>query len=239
VNKLPTIYGFNESSDGGPDPFGVSVFLAGCNMRCPFCINSNLINYIDLKEVPFERVRNYIVDNDIEWVTISGGEPTIHDDLPYLIEEFVDLGVKVNLSTNGLRPNMVENVLDKLSYVTLDIKTHDAKLYAKWVRWSPETKDTAIGNVIRTKCLLNTAEHYRDDFTYEIRTTIVPAFIDRLAIEDLSSIIDMNEKWVLQKYRRTNHVSEEAGEEHENDEEIKQTCRELQSQGKNVFVRYV
>lgn len=233
--KLPKIYGFNKSSDGGPSPFGVSVFLSGCNMYCPYCLNSKLVEKINLNEICLDDILKHIIDNNISWVTISGGEPTIHSGLKNLIMGFFDMGVKINLSTNGLKPDIVESVINYLHYVTLDLKTANHDLYLDW------TKDGTkhpFDNVLITKSILERESKRRcDDFNYEIRTTVVPKYINELEMYKLIGIIRNDEKWVLQKFRINKYVSEEAGIE---DDSIAEKFLNLaKNNGKKAEIRYI
>ena len=201
-------------------------------------MNSRLVSRTDLKAVSFEDVSQYILENKVKWVTISGGEPTMSRNLPILIKRIKKLGSKVNLCTNGLNPEAIEQVLDDLSYVTLDIKTNNHEIYEKWTN-ELSIKEKALTNVIFTKCKLITSKMKRDDFDYEIRTTIVPKFVNEQTISEISGIIAKGEKWVLQKFRRTPDVSDEAGEEDVSDENILKIADVVRKNGKEVEVRYI
>ncbi len=113
-----------------PEHLAAILFLDGCNFRCPFCHNSELVlgtspevedNFYSEDEVlGFLKKRAGMLDG----VCISGGEPTLHRDLPALITRIKELGYEVKLDTNGTNPDMLRRLLDDhlLDYIAMDIK---------------------------------------------------------------------------------------------------------------------
>ena len=108
-----------------PGKVACTVFLNGCNFRCPYCHNAELLG--DAEEVmtvagllAFLRKRQGILDG----VCITGGEPTLHPELPALLGEVRALGYSVKLDTNGYRPEILEAVLNQglVDYVAMDLK---------------------------------------------------------------------------------------------------------------------
>ena len=108
-----------------PGKVACTVFLNGCNFRCPYCHNAELLG--DAEEVmtvagllAFLRKRQGI----LEGVCITGGEPTLHPELPALLGEVRALGYSVKLDTNGYRPEILEAVLNQglVDYVAMDLK---------------------------------------------------------------------------------------------------------------------
>ena len=118
-----------------PGKVACTVFLNGCNFRCPYCHNAELLG--DGEEVmtvagllAFLRKRQGI----LEGVCITGGEPTLHPELPALLGEVRALGYAVKLDTNGYRPEILEAVLDQglVDYVAMDL-TNGPEGYAETV----------------------------------------------------------------------------------------------------------
>ena len=108
-----------------PGKVACTIFLNGCNFRCPYCHNAELLG--DAEEVmtvagllAFLRKRQGI----LEGVCITGGEPTLHPELPALLREVRALGYAVKLDTNGYRPEILEAVLNQglVDYVAMDLK---------------------------------------------------------------------------------------------------------------------
>ena len=108
-----------------PGKVACTVFLGGCNFRCPYCHNWELLG--DAEEVmtveallSFLRKRQGILDG----VCITGGEPTLHPELPALLQAVRELGYAVKLDTNGYRPEVLGALLNAglLDYVAMDLK---------------------------------------------------------------------------------------------------------------------
>ena len=108
LEKL-SLVDFNEKT-------ACTVFLAGCNFRCPFCQNSSLVlpeRYPDT--IPIEEVLSFLKKRSsmLEGVCITGGEPTLQKDLPEFIAAIKQLGLKVKLDTNGNLPDMLSYLLNE------------------------------------------------------------------------------------------------------------------------------
>ena len=104
------------------------LFLGGCNFRCPFCHNPELVLRPDEQPtVPFEDVTAYLAGKKgwIDGVVITGGEPTLSPGLRPLIEKIRALGYPVKLDTNGSNPSVLGALLDAglVDYVAMDIKS--------------------------------------------------------------------------------------------------------------------
>ena len=109
-----------------PNRVACTVFLGGCNLRCPFCHNSQLLGG-DAEELmnsgallDFLRKRQGVLDG----VCITGGEPTLHADLPELLRSIRALGYAIKLDTNGTNPSMLRRLIDEglVDYVAMDVK---------------------------------------------------------------------------------------------------------------------
>ena len=112
-----------------PGKLAAVVFTQGCNMRCPYCHNPELLS----REAPITG-QSLAVDRFIEFlkgrkrrldgVCITGGEPTQHADLPDFIRVIRNLGFAVKLDSNGSRPQVLRKLFEKglLDYVAMDVK---------------------------------------------------------------------------------------------------------------------
>ena len=108
-----------------PGKVACTVFLGGCNFRCPYCHNAELLGdaepVMTVEELlAFLKKRRGILDG----VCITGGEPTIHKELPELIRGIRELGFSVKLDTNGYRPEVLGRLLVEglVDYVAMDLK---------------------------------------------------------------------------------------------------------------------
>ena len=110
-----------------PGKVACTVFLKGCNLRCPFCHNSHLFTekaetIMENEEFfAFLKSRKGLLDG----VCVSGGEPTLYEMLPDFLKEIKALGFSVKLDTNGSKPEMLKNLIDNklVDYIAMDIKS--------------------------------------------------------------------------------------------------------------------
>src|SRR5690554_4050368 len=103
-----------------------SIYLPECNFRCPFCHNRDVVlDPESYDEVPWDEIEEFILEHNdfLDGVVVTGGEPTLHDDLPDLLRRIKSLGVKVKLDTNGSNPDMLKDLIDAglVDYVAMDI----------------------------------------------------------------------------------------------------------------------
>lgn len=110
-----------------PGCVAATVFTGGCNFRCPFCHNGSLVlaplsqGFYSEKEIfAFLEKRK----NVLKGVCVTGGEPTLQEDLPEFLLRVKEMGYRVKLDTNGYKPDVLEELLGKklLDYVAMDIK---------------------------------------------------------------------------------------------------------------------
>jgi len=180
-----------------PGRLAAEVFLAGCNLRCPYCHASDLLDdspgaeTFDLEEV----LRHLKGETGwLEGVVVSGGEPTIHPALPALLRRFKAAGLAVKLDTNGTRPEMLEPLLAEalVDAVAMDVK---APLDQRYQRASGRT-DLDVGAVRRSLSLL------RDwGGECELRTTVCPAVLSPQDVTDLAADLVGSPRLILQQFR--------------------------------------
>jgi len=174
------------------------LFLPDCNFRCPFCYNSTLVLHPErIETVPFERVEDYLKKQRswIDGVCITGGEPTLHKDLPDLCSKLKEMGFLVKVDTNGTNPTMVKELMDGelMDYIAMDIKAPlTAEKYSKATGINAEK---LLGKVEETiKILLESK------MDYEFRTTVVPTLHEEDDIKEICDGIKGCKKYVLQKF---------------------------------------
>ena len=102
------------------------IFTQGCNFRCRYCHNPELVYpHLFTETVSDEEIFAFLQrrQGSLEGVVVSGGEPTLHDDLPAFIARIKALGYAVKLDTNGSRPEMLQELFDKklLDYIAMDL----------------------------------------------------------------------------------------------------------------------
>ncbi len=191
------IVGFSKTSLLDWDGHVVAtIYLQGCNWRCLYCHNPDLIPMEPVfDELEFEDIADYIRDNAdfLDGIAISGGEPTIHPDLPILIAKIRDLGMKVKLDTNGSNPVMLEDLLGSgmLDYVAMDIKAPLNEKYHEIVRVNPDIEAVKRSILI----LMNSG------VDHEFRTTVVPFLLEEKDIESIAAYIGGSKKYALHQFK--------------------------------------
>jgi pyruvate formate lyase activating enzyme len=179
-----------------PGKLAATVFLCGCNFRCPFCYSSEIVMPEKIKVQP-EFSEKEIFDflksrkNLIDGVVICGGEPTLSKDLAPFAEKIKKEGFFVKLDTNGSNSKILGNLIDKklVDYVAMDIKAPFAD-YAK-----------ATGmkvNLDEIKKSINIIKNSGID--YEFRTTVVPGIHTREDILQMAREISPAKKYFLQNF---------------------------------------
>ena len=125
---MPHIHGLNKTTLlDYPGRVAATIFLGGCNFRCPFCQNSSLVQHPSMQpEISEEEVLTFLKKRTgiLEGVCISGGEPTLSTDLEDFIQKIRQLGYPVKLDTNGSHPEILKNLAGKdlIQMAAVDIK---------------------------------------------------------------------------------------------------------------------
>jgi len=247
MKKLPNIYGFNKTSEAGHNVFAPSIFLKGCNLRCPYCMNARLVKNERIAPLNIEEIKQYVLKERCEWIMLSGGEPTVTPvgALIALINELKSWGCMVGMSTNGNMPEILKKVLPLVNYVALDFKcarSEDiSQIASESENMIPEFNKSYGMSLIRSHVQLIEAKLHRKDFDYEVRTTLYPLFIDKKAIEEIGSMLRSDCAWILQQFRHNkNMLSEDAYNVTPYEpEEVDELLKIAKTYCKNVRVRYV
>jgi pyruvate formate lyase activating enzyme len=195
MNK-PQIKGFIETSLCDWDGLIASViFLPGCNFRCPFCQNGELImDPESLPSISFDHISEYLKAQSswIDGVVITGGEPTIWAGLAGLAGAIKDLGFAVTLETPGTRPDEIAGLVDRglVDFIAMDIK---APLDERYDRAAGVPVDLdRIRRSIRTVLSLKGA--------HEFRTTLVPGFVGEEEVALMAEAIQGANRYALQRF---------------------------------------
>jgi pyruvate formate lyase activating enzyme len=195
------IKGFLETSFlDWPGKLCSVLFLPYCNFRCPYCHNHPLVFHperyatISLKDI---LARLHSLKNWIDGVCLTGGEPTLHTDLPLLIQEIKRHKFLVKLDTNGSNPQMLENLIEgrKIDFVSMDVK---APL-------DPFRYSRSAGIPIQLKPILESIEILkRGKVDYEFRMTVVPGLHKEEDIRTLGDQLRVGRRFTLQNFNPEN-----------------------------------
>ena len=175
------------------DNVSVVLFAPTCNYRCPFCHNGDSV-LGNNSAIPFDEILEFLKSRIglIDAVVVSGGEPTLMNDVVEKIEKIKELGFKIKLDTNGTNPDVLRELLRKnlINYVAMDIKNSE-KMY-------PET--TGVKNPLLDKVKESISIIMKSGIDYEFRTTLVAEYHSKDSIEEMGELIKGAEKLFLQKF---------------------------------------
>ena len=213
-----------------PGRVAAIVFTGGCNFRCPFCQNSSLVLAPQsVPEISEEEFRQFLRKRQglLDGICVTGGEPTLHADLPDFLASIRDAGYLVKLDTNGTNPDMLESLLADglLDYVAMDVKAGPEN-YARMcglevsenspnlsLRQSYDNRKTPV-TLSRCEFLIsNTGRHLLEsihrsvdllknsDIEYEFRTTVVKGLHTARDFEEIASWLAGCRAYFLQAFR--------------------------------------
>lgn len=187
-----------------PEKISAVIFLGGCNMRCQFCYVPDLVFPERIRKVegiPQKDVFSFLEErrNFLDAVAISGGEPTIHKELPDFIRKIKEMDYLVELETNGTNFEMLRNLIKKrlVDYVAVDIK-HDF-IFWKWYE--------ITGGVLTKELFENVKKSIKfllkGKVNYEFRTTLVKEFHKKEDIVAVCKKIKGARVYFLQNFEKT------------------------------------
>ncbi|HOJ49850.1 MAG TPA: anaerobic ribonucleoside-triphosphate reductase activating protein [Spirochaetota bacterium] len=209
-----------------PDTLAGIIFLAGCNFRCPYCHNMNIVENIENLEMlepefvinEFKR-RKKLLDG----IVITGGEPTIYKNLPIFIKKIKEIGYKIKLDTNGYIPQIIKEIIEKnlVDFISMDIKSSfDSQKYSR-----------AAGVKVDIDKILESINIIKEsNINYEFRTTIINEYVDLEDIKNIARYINPVKNYYIQT----------ANKEWQNftsppEKEIKKVIEELKTEGLNFI----
>jgi pyruvate formate lyase activating enzyme len=179
-----------------------TVFTQGCNFRCGFCHNRDLMTTDADFVFSQQEFFGYLDSrkNMIEGVCVTGGEPTFWPDLPDFIRQVKNTGLKLKLDTNGSNPEMIKDLLQAglLDYIAMDVKTSLEKYRLFKV---PEKTEELLARSIQ--------EIISSEIPYEFRTTCVPGVVTEEDICSIARVIKGAKKYCLQQFRPHENVLDE------------------------------
>ncbi|MFA5392464.1 MAG: anaerobic ribonucleoside-triphosphate reductase activating protein [Candidatus Paceibacterota bacterium] len=188
-----------------PGKVAATVFTNGCNFRCPYCHNPELVlpslNQIQPKLTEKE-ILDFLTEKNkfLEALCITGGEPTLNPDLKDFIKKVKALGYLVKLDTNGSSPEVLKDLIDSrlIDYVAMDIKA------------PPEKYNLfTLGNISIEKIQESIDILKKSKIDYEFRTTVAPILLDEEDILKIANWIKPAKAYLLQKFESTKVLSKD------------------------------
>lgn len=192
------IKGIQKTSLVDYEPYTVStIFTGGCNFKCPYCQNPNLVRGFEKQsDINEDEVIEFLISRKkwLDGICITGGEPCIHEALPDFIKKVREKlkGFKVKLDTNGTNPEMLKKLIDNslIDYVAMDYKA-PLKKYAKAAGIKVD-----ITNIMKTVDIL-----FNSKIGYEFRTTILPKLHSREDVSQMAKELSGGKIFYLQNFR--------------------------------------
>ncbi len=174
-----------------PGKVAAVVFTQGCNFRCPYCHNPQLVECTITESYQDTEIIEYLLSRRtfIEGFVISGGEPTLHRELPDFIMQVKSLGFSIKLDTNGSNPEMLNTLIQNnmLDYVAMDLKAPFEKYCLLGCSDTSEIQESM--KVLRASAI-----------SYEFRTTCVKELLSEEDMYTIKKLISPDEVWKLNPF---------------------------------------
>lgn len=203
-----------------------SFFMRGCNLRCPYCYNIDLVETESVKNQNLQNLQNSSNSSKIELISalqvlehlfhrkgvigglvISGGEPLLNPVTPILIKNAKSLDIKIKIDTNGMNPSALEDLIKNPEtcpdFIALDIKTSPN-------RYKNDIPQVGIlQNQNPAELLQKSVEIIKNakidlKLDFEIRTVLVPHLVEKSDIEEIAKIIPSDSSWQFAQFRNEN-----------------------------------
>ncbi len=179
-----------------PGKLSAVIFTRGCNFRCPYCHNPELIESNGGDIIEEDKILSFLDERKgkLDGVVVTGGEPTLQSEIVEFLERIKRLGFFVKLDTNGSYPERIKELIDRklLDYIAMDIK---APLY-KYNRTTLTSIDTE--RIVESIHLI-----MNSGIDYEFRTTVVRSLLSRDDFPKIGEMIKSAKLFVLQEFRPT------------------------------------
>jgi pyruvate formate lyase activating enzyme len=175
-----------------------TVFLAGCNFRCPYCHNSDLVlRPLTLPSFPLDYFLSFLDSrkNWLEGVCISGGEPLLDQNLKELLQVIKERNLLVKIDTNGSFPSHLEDLIQAklVDFIAMDVK-------APLERYREVTRSDVREEDIRRSIEIVMSS----GLEYLFRTTVVPGLIEAEDVEEISQLLRSAKAFQLQQFSPMN-----------------------------------
>lgn len=215
-----------------PGKVGAVVFTQGCNFRCPYCHNPELVDPSLFREtIPEEDILAFLKARrgKLDAVTVTGGEPTLQDDLSSFLQKIKDLSFLVKIDTNGSRPAVIGLLIQKglVDYFAMDLK-------GPLNKYEIITHSKITISDIKESIALITGS----GVLHEFRTTLVASLLTGNDIMEIAKLIPSARRYVLQKFVPSKLLDNHFGQEKAfGDKEINDIKSRLEKTLSSVTVR--
>ena len=214
-----------------PDKVACTIFTFGCNFRCGFCHNPELIIDDGRPEISKEKIIKFLQDRIglLDAVCITGGEPTIYEDLTNFISEIKSIGFLVKLDTNGSKPKMIEELIDKklVDYIAMDIKG-PIELY-----------DEIAGVKVERENIKKSVDIIKKKMKeYEFRITVVPGIFKEEHVNKIGKWLGPIKMFYIQNFGNEKNLDKKFNSVQPfKKEELERFCELFKRYFENCYIR--
>ena len=175
-----------------PDKVCAVFFASGCNFRCPYCYNPELV-FNKTKLINEKWIKNFLEQRKslLDAILLTGGEITIQQDFVEFLKEIKKYGYLVGIETNGSKPDAIKKIIDNkiVDFIAMDIKS------------DLETYEKAVGVKLDKEKIKKSVELIKNsNINYEFRTTVVPELFDEETAIKIGKWLKGSKRYVLQQF---------------------------------------
>lgn len=187
-----------------PEKVACVLYTPTCNFACPYCHNMETLIKEKLPPLPFEDIISFLKKRlgILDGVVISGGEPTLMENLPERVKTIKEIGYLVKLDTNGSNPKMLKKLIDEklIDYVAMDIKHSMNKYY-----------DIIINRNVSLDDIKESIEILKEnEVDYEFRITLIEEYHDKDSIYEIGKLLEGSKRVFLQQFKLSDGVSDKS-----------------------------
>lgn len=195
-----------------PGKVSCVIFFSGCNFDCPYCYNPDLVKGRSSMAMTTNAVYDFLLRRKgfLDGVVLSGGEPTIQNELFSFCETIRQMGYPIKLDTNGSRPQVIHRLIDErlIDYIAMDIKT------------DPFNYSPIIQKDCNPEHILSSIRIIMDSMIpHEFRTTCVKPLVDAGVILRVSQHIKGSMLYALQRFQNVGVLHPEYFEKYDHHDE--------------------
>lgn len=176
-----------------PGKISAIVWTVGCNFRCPFCYNQNMV-YGETETIPIDHIFSFLDKRvgKLDALSITGGEPLLHEDITDFLKKVKQRGFLVKVDTNGTYPDRLSQLLEEnlIDYVSMDVKA------------PVEKYDTLAGVHVDLDLIDSSIKLIMDKaLDYEFKTTMIPGLLEKSDAVKIASWIKGAKRYCLQQFK--------------------------------------
>lgn len=184
-----------------PGKMACTLFTGGCNFKCPFCQNADLVFLPEnIVEIAPQDILSFLEKRKgiLEGICVSGGEPLLQEGLAFYLKRFKDMGYQVKIDTNGTFPEKLKRLVEEglVDYVAMDVK-NSLKRYGETMGIEDFNLDGIKESIAYLK---------EGHVPYEFRTTIVKNFHSKQDMKDIGKLLEGADAYYLQNFEDSDRV---------------------------------